>query len=296
MQQYKGQRLTENDLRFHLLQQMRLRRRQQYQHFMDTGTIDTGSLPTHNTTPLPVIGDTQDNDYPKTLTQKKKPGWYDRFLLMVEGLAVIALLFVVFNGFSLVQTLNREISSALQQPTLTPTPLIAPVVLPAGHTFSGGAPVPNEAEIPEHLRPIVQAMAAIPLPTQSPQQPIRIQIPAIDVDAPVVQGDGWEQLKKGVGQHIGSANPGSDGNLVLSAHNDIYGEIFRDLDQLQEGDVIRVFTSQSSYEYIVLQTQVVEPTRVDVLNQTADPITTLISCYPYGINNQRIVITAKLRK
>ena len=203
---------------------------------------------------------------------------------------------MIFNGFSLVQNLNREISSILQQPELTPTPLIAAVVLPSGHTFSGGSPIPNESEIPEHLRPIVQAMAAIPIPTQSPQQAIRIQIPAIDVDAPVVQGDGWEQLKKGVGQHVNTANPGEDGNLVLSAHNDIYGEIFRDLDQLQAGDVIRVFTAQSSYEYIVVQTQIVEPTRVDVLDQTADPITTLISCYPYGVNNQRIVISAKLKK
>ncbi len=40
---------------------------------------------------------------------------------------------------------------------------------------------------------------------------MRIEIPALKVDAPVVQGDGWEQLKKGVAQHIGSANPGEGG-------------------------------------------------------------------------------------
>jgi sortase A len=41
----------------------------------------------------------------------------------------------------------------------------------------------------------------------SPEQAVRIQIPAINVDAPVIQGEGWEQLKKGVGQHAGHTQP-----------------------------------------------------------------------------------------
>ena len=68
------------------------------------------------------------------------------------------------------------------------------------------------------------------------EQAIRIQIPAIQVDAPVVQGDNWEQLKKGVGQQIGTPDPGSKGNIVLSGHNDVYGEVFRYLDRLTPGD------------------------------------------------------------
>jgi len=99
----------------------------------------------------------------------------------------------------------------------------------------GGAQF-NEAEIPEHLRPLVQSVVNVPAPTPSAEQAIRIQIPALSVDAPVVQGDGWEQLKKGVGQHLGSANPGEWSNVVLSAHNDIFGELFRDLDRLRPGD------------------------------------------------------------
>ena len=52
-------------------------------------------------------------------------------------------------------------------------------------------------------------------------------IPSINVDVNVVEGDDWEQLKKGVAQHIGTADPGQAGNMVLSAHNDIFGELFR---------------------------------------------------------------------
>jgi sortase A len=170
-------------------------------------------------------------------------------------------------------------------------------VLPSGHTppDSPGGTRFNEAEIPEHLRPLVQSLYNVPLPTPGPEQAVRIQVPAISVDAPIVQGDGWEQLKKGVGQHLGTSNPGERGNLVLSAHNDIFGEIFRDLDRLRPGDLVIVHTNQRAYTYIVVDTRLVEPTAVEVMDHTPQPTATLISCYPYLKDNQRIVVIARLQ-
>ena len=109
--------------------------------------------------------------------------------------AVVGFIFLVFNGLNLIRELNQEVAAALEQPTLTPTPLIVAVVLPSGHTppNAAGGTRPNDAEIPEHLKPLVQSLADIPVPTPGPKQAVRIQIPAIGIDAPVVQGDGWEQ-------------------------------------------------------------------------------------------------------
>lgn len=230
--------------------------------------------------------------------RRTRPAWTDRALLIVEVLAVLGLLFVVFNGVSLMRSLNREVTAALQQPSLAPTPLVMAVVLPSGHTppNAPGGVQPNDAEIPEHLRPLVQSLANLPIPTPGPEQAVRIQIPAINLDAPVVQGDGWEQLKKGVGQSIGSANPGSPGNVVLSAHNDVFGEIFRDLDRLKSGDIIILFTSQRTFTYIVQQVQVVQPTQVELMAQTRESVVTLISCYPYLVDDHRIVVTAFLQE
>ena len=221
---------------------------------------------------------------------------FDGFLLVVEVLAVLGLVFVLFNGLEVIQELNQEVADALELPTLTPTPIIKAVVLPSGHTppDEQGNTRPNEAEIPEHLRPLVQSIAEVPIPTPGPEQANRVQIPAIGVDAPVVQGDGDEQLKKGVGQNYSSANPGKSGNVILSAHNDVYGEIFRDLDQLKTGDEIVIHTNQRAYTYVVMNTQVVEPTYVKVMDQTTDATVTLISCYPYLVDNQRIVVQGRL--
>lgn len=235
---------------------------------------------------------------PSRRKRDRKRENFDRFLMSLEVFGVIGLVIVFIYGVRLLNNLNQQVSESLVQPSITPTALFSAVVLPGGHTppVDGSEVTFNESEIPEHLRPLMQSLADIPVPTSSPQQAIRIQIPAINVDAPVVQGDGWEQLKKGVGQHVGTADPGQTGNLVLTAHDDVFGEIFRYLDQLKKGDQIVVYTAIRAYTYVVTGSQVVEPTRVDIMNATDTPTLTLISCYPYRVDNKRIIVTAELQK
>jgi sortase A len=84
--------------------------------------------------------------------------------------------------------------------------------------------------------------------------------------------------------------------VVLSAHDDIYGEIFKNLDRLKPGDQVILFTNQRSYTYVVMSNpQIVEPTQVEFLSQTTEPIVTLISCYPYLVDNKRIIVQAYLQ-
>ncbi|HEY48288.1 MAG TPA: class D sortase [Anaerolineae bacterium] len=223
---------------------------------------------------------------------------FNKVLFGIEIAAVIALAFILFNGAEALRTLNQEVAEAIGGAIPTPTPLIKAVVLPSGHTppdATGGGAKPNEAEIPENLRPLVQSLPAVAIPTPGPEQARNIYIPALwNASVPVVQGDGWEQLKRGVGQHVGSVNPGDVGNLVLSAHNDIFGELFRDLDKLKPGDEIHVSTTTREYTYRVTGFRIVEPTEVEVMETTARPTITLISCYPYLKDTQRIVVFGEL--
>jgi sortase A len=292
--------LSAEELRKLLVEKRRASRQDRLERYRRTGRVvlvapDTDGSSLENMRSGEFDEGEQDNQTNQSNPRRRKI--LDGLLLFVELLAVIGLLLLLFNGVNMMRDLNNEVSTALEQPTLTPTPLIVSVVLPSGHTppTSPEGAQPNEAEIPQHLRPLVQSLANIPLPTPGPEQANRIQIPAIGVDAPIVQGDGWEQLKKGVGQHIGSANPGEKGNVVLSAHNDIFGEIFRDLDRLEPGDEITVYTNQRAYTYVVSESQVVEPTQVEVMDNTSQPTLTLISCYPYLVDDQRIAVTSRLQ-
>ncbi len=292
--------LSVEELRRLLVEKRRGARKDRLEHYRRTGRVVAVAPDLNLDSPpsAPVIDTTEgseSNPQPAPVNPRRK--FLDRILLGVEVLAVLGLAAIIFNGVGLLQTLNNEVVAALNPETVTPTPLVMAVVLPSGHKppDAQGNTAPNDAEIPSHLLPMVQSLANVPVPTAAPDQAVRIQIPSINVDAPVVQGDGWEQLKKGVGQYIGSTPPGRDGNLVLSAHNDVYGEIFRYLDRLVPGDQVVIYTQQRQYTYIVDRTVLVEPTAVEVMAPTASPTVTLISCYPYLVNDQRIVVFARLQ-
>jgi sortase A len=221
----------------------------------------------------------------------------DRMLLLVEIAAVLGFGVVLLQGIRMLQDLNREVISSVLSGTPSPTPLITAVVLPSGHTppDSPGGSAPNEEEIPSELRPLMQSYLSMAIPTRGPEQALRLDLPDLGkINLPVVEGDTWEQLKQGVGHHIGSANPGVSGNVVLSAHNDIFGELFKDLDHLQPGEEAILYTTSRRFIYKILEIQIVNPTAVEVMASTGRPTLTLISCYPYMVDNQRIVVTAEL--
>ncbi len=245
------------------------------------------------TAPAPAVAATGPKPLPTRI--------FNAILLVVEIGAVVGLFYLLVNSATLWQTLNREVAQALAPtslPSPMPTALITAVVLPSGHTpptSPGGAQF-NEAEIPENLRPLVQALPAIVIPTPGPKQAVRLVVSTIDVDHQVLQGDSWDQLKRGIGQHLGTGDPGQPGNMVFSAHNDIFGEIFRDLELLNAGDEVTVYTQGGKFTYVITGTRIVEPTEVSVMAPTVGPTLTLISCYPYLVDTQRIVVFAELKK
>jgi sortase A len=288
--------MSVEELRRLLIEKRRGARRERLEHFKRTGRV-VDVAPDVFAESAPVVDTLEETSDQPIVPASKRRRVMDRILLAVEVLAVMGLVGVLISGLGILRDLNEEVASALIQETLTPTPLVMAVVLPSGHTppDAQGNTRPNLDEIPAHLQPMVQSLANIPVPTAAPDQAIRLQIPAIDIDAPVVQGDGWEQLKKGVGQNIGSTNPGQNGNVILSAHNDVYGELFRFLDKLQPGDQVVLYTQQRQYVYVVDRTAIVEPTAVEVMASTGSPTVTLISCYPYLVDKKRIVVFARLQ-
>lgn len=221
---------------------------------------------------------------------KSPPGWRDRLLLAVEIAALVGLVAIVINLALNVRNLNREWNqdlSAQTQLAPTATPLIRPAVLPGGHlppSTAGGETQP------------LDPAPAIVIPTPGPQSPTRLVIPSINVDVPVVAGDDWEQLKKGAGHHIGSANPGERGNVFISGHNDIYGEIFRYLENVKVGDKVIVYAGQQPYTYIVRATRIVDPKDVSIMYPTSSPIVSLMTCYPYMVDTHRLVVIAELEQ
>jgi sortase A len=225
----------------------------------------------------------------------------EKGLLVIELGVLAALLLVLANVWMLMQQLNQEADQIQQQqveelPSPSPTPLIRVALLPGGHTPPDALGRSSPEQVPAHLRHVVSDVTPMPVPTEGPEQAILVEIPSIKVKAPVVEGDDWESLKQGAGHHVGSANPGESDNCIISAHNDIYGEIFRDLPDVSLDDEVFVYTASGQvFRYVVTQKRIIDPEEVSVMYPTSSPILTLISCYPYGIDSHRIVVVAELQ-
>lgn len=234
-------------------------------------------------------------------------------LTLVEVVAVAGLVFLALNMLLAINQLEDEtreaqqITNATQQaaiPTIAPTPTLRldRVVLPGGHYFDNetGEALPNFAEIPDsvpdHLLPVVQQRLLYPeisRPEPTEQTARIVNIPALNVDHPIIQGADWDALRAGVGQVLNGYSPDHPtGNVVLAAHNDIYGELFRELDKLEVGDEFHIQTETQLYTYRVTGSEIVEPTDVYVLESQGKPTATLISCYPHGVNSHRYIVYA----
>jgi sortase A len=246
-------------------------------------------------------------DIPASIAAEKDRVWkqfVNRALLLVEITAVIGLIFIGWNLFGAIDKLEEETAAAQSAadevrrtgiPTIAPTPQLRleQIVLPGGHKPNGEF---NYDEIPAHLLPVVQAQIQAPVirrPPPTDETALALAIPKLGIDGTIVQGTDEEALKQGVAQLQNGINPGDEaGNVVLAAHNDIYGELFRHIDQLEVGDQFEIRTATKIHLYRVIGKEIVGPDAVYVMDSGSTPTATLISCYPYQVNNKRIVIFA----
>lgn len=224
----------------------------------------------------------------------------------------------------------------------TALPTAAAVVQPVADQPAAEAEAPPvgqaEAKIEEELRlsrqiaagpePTATAVLSLednplvveeepPLPAGEPVEagpPTRIVAESIGLDSPVVEV-GWKQVvQNGVstnvwvvaeyaaGWHKNSALPGQGGNIVLSGHHNIKGEVFRYIVDLEPGAVISLYMGNRRYDYVVDDKFIVkdkgEPEEVRIANaRWIGPFNeerlTLVTCWPYNNNTHRVIVIAK---
>jgi sortase A len=184
------------------------------------------------------------------------------------------------------------------KPAVAATPVQGPIQLPVPVVAGPGAAVSAQSQVipPLQLRPHPY--------TNRLQPPDRLQIPSIGLDSKVVpvgtktdaQGRVlWETAPFAVGHHKGSALPGESGNVVLSGHisSPREGAIFTKLPKVEPGDGIVLSTADRQYLYVVVETKVVTPDAVEVLDPTDEAIVTMLTCVPDGIYAHRLVVRAE---
>jgi len=207
--------------------------------------------------------------------------------------------------------------TATVKPTATPLPTPMP---PASPT-----PLPTPEPVVENSQPDSPPSpippTPTPLPTETPDPfppaqlpPDRIIAPAINLDSTIVEV-GWSQREVNgqllsvwdvaefaAGWHKNSARPGHLGNIVLSGHHNILGEVFRYIVDLEPGDMITLYADGRPYQYRIEDKFIVkdkgEPVEVRQANarwisEFTDQRLTMVTCWPYNNNTHRVIVIAK---
>jgi len=172
---------------------------------------------------------------------------------------------------------------------------------------------PTVVVTPEYSVP---APPAAPAPFASfdnrAYMPDRLLIPSIDLDTTVRDlgwssrvdeseriFSEWDVAAYAAGWHKNSAQLGEGGNVVMSGHNNIFGAVFRELDQLKQGNEIEVISGDVRYTYKIDKVMIVPEKRAtdEQRRENAEWIApfdddrlTLVSCWPRDDNTHRIIV------
>lgn len=197
--------------------------------------------------------------------------------------------------------------------TRTPLPVITVVITPVPDTVVAETAVTQETSTEITLPVNFVALQDAPRASLA-NQPRRIVIPSINVDAPVTNvgltalensGQTYYQWQVPTayeaGWHNTSAPLGQPGNTVLNGHHNIFGEIFGELVDLEVGSEIVVYDANTSHKYTVAEIQILperdQPLEVRVENArwiepTSDERLTLVTCWPQSDNSHRLIVVA----
>lgn len=125
---------------------------------------------------------------------------------------------------------------------------------------------------------------------------IGLNVPVEEVASAVVDGRwSWPVPLDAAGHHLGTANPGEPGNVVISGHvNTRAGAgIFAQLSAVKPGDLITLKSASGEFSYRVDAITVVPESDVSVLAQGSDEELTLITCVPDGVYQTRLIVHAR---
>jgi len=143
---------------------------------------------------------------------------------------------------------------------------------------------------------------------------VLVAIEKIGVEAPMVwsksetEKDSLKDLESGLSHFPQSGIPGENGNMIISGHSSNYvwakgdyNYIFKNLNDLEVGDMVTIKTIQKNGKIIIFKYQVKEkfittPDDERIFVETAMPTLTLSTCWPVGTSLKRTIIKADLIK
>jgi len=125
--------------------------------------------------------------------------------------------------------------------------------------------------------------------------PLKMSIPKIGLEQISYEGADTLTLKEGPGHIEETPLPGDTGRCTISGHRTTYGAPFRNIDELEKGDLIYLETINGElFTYAVTGIEVVNPKDVYILEGSLKRELLLTTCEPEYSATKRLVVIAEL--
>jgi sortase A len=124
----------------------------------------------------------------------------------------------------------------------------------------------------------------------------RITIDRIGIDMVMLQGTDTATLQKGPGHYDYTPLPGQGGTVGVAGHRTTYLAPFRHINDIRDGDEIRVSMPYGAFTYTVSHHRIVDPTDVQIVDPVGFEQLVLTACHPVYSAAQRYAVFAKLTR
>ena len=128
----------------------------------------------------------------------------------------------------------------------------------------------------------------------------RIVIDGIGIDKVLMNGTDTATLKSGPGRYPQTPLPGEGGTTGVAGHRTTYGAPFNKINEIADGDEIRVEMPYAAFTYVVERHEIVDPERFEIVDPKLNPPSkgerlVLTACHPLYSAAQRWAVFARLR-
>jgi sortase A len=124
----------------------------------------------------------------------------------------------------------------------------------------------------------------------------RIDIDRIGLNAVFLQGTDTATLQYGPGHYLKTSLPGQPGTVAIAGHRTTYLAPFRKINEIEDGDEIRVEMPYAGFTYEVTRHEIVQPEDIDILKPIDYDQLVLTACHPLYSAAQRWAVFAKLTR
>lgn len=124
-----------------------------------------------------------------------------------------------------------------------------------------------------------------------------VSVPEYGINLPIYHGTAEGSLSRGAGQLYGTSFPvgGPSTRSVICGHTGVvYAMLFTRLMQMKMGNLFYINVLGHTMAYKVVNIKIILPSDINAIKIVpGEDLVTLLTCYPYGINTHRLLVTGE---